>query len=116
MTFWKLSLLGLLMLVGSYTVWLYVFGSVKASERRAYWQETVAQEIPLGATKQQIQQWTQRHAFTLDELPQQHKLYISLEKIPDHGLICSEWSIIMQIKMDQFRSLQQNVESYGSCF
>lgn len=110
-----LAVLAVIAVAGYFLVWPLLFGSANVAERKMYWEAVLAGEIPVGSTKEQIKQWTQKRTVHLDELPQQHMLYVVVEKIPDKGLVCSEWNIIAEITMDGDKSVQQKIESAGSC-
>lgn len=96
-------------------VWPLAFGNARVEGRKGEWEHAITAEIPLGSSKGQIQAWVQRRALLLDELPQQNMIYVVVEKAPDTSWLCSEWSLILQVTMSQDHSVQQKLDSVGSC-
>jgi hypothetical protein len=87
-------------------------------ERKAYWEQALAVNVPTGTTRQEASRWLSSQGVTpLEDRRQQHVLSAKVEELPDKfSLVCSYWSITVNVFFDDAdRSVRNQVDTLGTC-
>lgn len=86
-------------------------------DRKEYWKEKIATELPTGSTWDDITVWGELNTVNFEK-DSQNTLRGTAEIIPDPGLEfpCSQWNIVIIIDLDASgRSTDQKIKTIGSC-
>jgi hypothetical protein len=117
----KKILLGIVIIVVCLCIFSGITGHITNSriqKRIAYWKTLISEEIPIGTTKERMEQWGKQRHLNLTWIPSRNFFDTTVERVPDAGIgfPCSEWNIIIDIQMgNNGTSAKQKVHSVGSC-
>lgn len=99
--------------------------SSPVSERADYWRQRLAQELPVGTSRGEIQAWVSKNHLTAADRLETHELIIGLESVPaakPTGLssasptVCKGFGISATVKFDaEDRLASARVETAGNC-
>jgi hypothetical protein len=87
-------------------------------EHVTHWRQIVADELPIGSTKESILSWGKQHKVEFMQLTETRLYAPHLEKVPVGwpGLPCWEWNIVIDIALgENGLSTQQRIFPVGSC-
>lgn len=85
-------------------------------QRAEFWRAELARELPIGTSQEKVKEWGAARNIKFHYLEQQHVLQANVERIPDTGIICSEWNIILEIAINADGNTTNNkVSTVGAC-
>lgn len=93
-------------------------GSAHLDAQVKTWDRTITQDLPVGSSTVQIEQWGKVHKIHFTHRPEDHQFSANVEKFPVTGIRfpCTNWNVIVLIKLDQSgHSTKNNVYGVGDC-
>jgi hypothetical protein len=92
--------------------------SDRLEKQVAFWKQTIASELPIGSSSDQIEKWASSHKIHFTHRPEDAQFSATVEKFPAEGLRfpCNNWNVVILIKVDKNgRSTKSSVYGVGDC-